>query len=152
MKNYKEAYEVIRASKTAGETNAVAQAKAGISDSCWRKWIKLKPGFAEMLAEAERTYNQTQAGEKIKKAKKSLIQLAEGYDYPEVRTEYGVGANGQPIITKQVKTIKHYPPDLKAVMVVLKHYAPEEWSDVATDDTMTGIRVEVVSAERKRSE
>lgn len=141
MKNYKEAYQIIRAAKMQGETNEQAFTRAGVSETTFYRWKQERKGFAQMLADTERMHNLTKARE----SEIALHRAATGYEYTEVRTEYAVGAHGQPIITKQVKTTKHIPPNVQAVKMELLNLNPAKWSNTPLDDTPTGIRVEVVT-------
>ena len=143
MKYKKEIIEVIRASITAGETYTQAYKRAGITESTFYEWRDKHPEFAEMIKEAEETHRLSKQSE----VEVSVHKAACGYDYPDIRIEYGVGANGQPVITKQVKTIKHYPPNIQAAKMELLNLAPEKWGNSPMDDNFAGVRVEVVTTQ-----
>lgn len=147
MKYRKEIIEIIRASITAGETYTQAIKRAGIAQSVFYDWKAKHPEFAEMLKEAEETHLLSKQSE----VEASVHKAACGYDYPDIRIEYGVGANGQPVITKQVKTIKHYPPNVQAAKMELLNLAPEKWGNSPMDDNFAGVRVEVVTAPTEQS-
>ncbi len=147
MKYKKEIIEVIRASITAGETYKQAYTRAGITESTFHEWRNKHPEFAEMIKEAEETHRLSKQSE----VEVSVHKAACGYEFTEVRTEYGVGANGQPIITKQVKTTKHYPPNVQAAKMELLNLAPEKWGNSPMDDNFAGVRVEVVTAPQEQS-
>lgn len=142
MKYRKEIIEIIRASITAGETYKQAYTRAGITESTFYEWRDKHPEFAEMIKEAEETHRLSKQSE----TEVSVHKAACGYEFTEVRTEYGVGANGQPIITKQVKTTKHYPPNVQAAKMELLNLAPDKWGNSPMDDNFAGVRVEVVMA------
>lgn len=148
-KQYKKICEVMRASITDGDSVAYAYTLAGISKATHNRWRKERPDYTEMIDQAKEDFRLQKASLLVR----SLIKRATGFEAPDVRTEYGVGANGQPIITKQIKTMKTVPPDTAALIFALTNLAPEEWqntqrTNIATDDSLTGIRVEVVSKER----
>lgn len=145
MKNYKEACEIIRASLTAGETQTTAYTRAGLAETTYFRWKQEKPDFAALIKDAERTHRES----KVYEAKVALHRAACGFETTEVRTEYGVGANGQPIIIRQVKTTKFIPPNVQACKEELHNFAPSEFGNTAVDDTVTGIRVEVVTGADK---
>lgn len=147
MKYRKEIIEIIRASITAGETYTQAYKRAGITESTFYEWRDKHPEFAEMIKEAEETHRLSKQSE----VEVSVHKAACGYEFTEVRTEYGVGANGQPIITKQVKTTKHYPPNVQAAKMELLNLAPEKWGNSPMDDNFAGVRVEVVTAPQEQS-
>lgn len=148
-KQYKKICEVMRASITDGDSVAYAYTLAGISKATHNRWRKERPDYIEMIDQAKEDFRLHKASLLVR----SLIKRATGFEAPDVRTEYGVGANGQPIITKQIKTMKTVPPDTAALIFALTNLAPEEWqntqrTNIATDDSLTGIRVEVVSKEQ----
>lgn len=147
MKYRKEIIEIIRASITAGESYKQAYTRAGITESTFYEWKDKRPEFAEMIREAEETHRLSKQSE----VEVSVHKAACGYEFTEVRTEYGVGANGQPIITKQVKTTKHYPPNVQAAKMELLNLAPEKWGNSPMDDNFAGVRVEVVTAPQEQS-
>lgn len=147
MKYKKEIIEVIRASITAGETYKQAYTRAGITESTFHEWRNKHPEFAQMIKEAEETHRLSKQSE----TEVSVHKAACGYEFTEVRTEYGVGANGQPIITKQVKTVKHFPPNVQAAKMELLNLAPEKWGNSPMDDNFAGVRVEVVTAPQEQS-
>lgn len=147
MKYRKEIIEIIRASITAGETYTQAYKRAGITESTFYEWRDKHPEFAEMIKEAEETHRLSKQSE----TEVSVHKAACGYEFTEVRTEYGVGANGQPIITKQVKTVKHFPPNVQAAKMELLNLAPEKWGNSPMDDNFAGVRVEVVTTPPEQS-
>lgn len=144
MKYRKEIIEIIRASITAGETYTQAIKRAGIAQSVFYDWKAKYPEFAEMIKEAEETHRLSKQSE----TEVSVHKAACGYEFTEVRTEYGVGVNGQQIITKQVKTTKHFPPNVQAAKMELLNLAPEKWGNSPMDDNFAGVRVEVVTAQQ----
>lgn len=146
MKYNKETIEVIRASITAGETTKQAYTRAGITESTFHEWKNKHPEFAKMLKDAKETHRLSKQSE----TEVSLHKAACGYEFTEVRTEYGVGANGQPIITKQVKTVKHFPPNVQAAKMELLNLAPEKWGNTPMDDNFACVRVEVVTAQTEK--
>ena len=144
---YWKACEVIRASLTRGETYTMAYTRAGIGETTFYRWRDEREEFRQMLREAEENY----ISEKVNTLQQSLYKRATGYEYTEVRTEYGMDDDGQPIILRQVKTDRQTAPDTGALVFALCNLAPEKWqnkqrTELTTDDTQSGIRVEVVTA------
>ena len=152
-KQYKKICESIRASITDGESVAYAYTLAGISETTYHRWRNERPDFAKLIEQAKEDFRLHKASLLVR----SLIKRATGFEAPDIRTEYGVGVNGQPIITKQIKTMKTVPPDTAALIFALTNLAPEEWqntqrTNIATDDSLTGIRVEGVSKETNKQD
>lgn len=149
---YKEASEVIRASLTQGETQRMAYTRAGIAETTYYRWKQEKPEFVAMIKQAEADFRSTQVG----KLTQSLYKRATGYEATDIRTEFGVGANGQPVIIKQVKTQKQIPPDTGALIFTLCNLDPTNWQNKArtellNDETFTGFRVEVINSDPQKS-
>ena len=144
-KCYKDVCKIIRASITAGETHRTAYQRAGLGETTFYTWKKEKPDFAAMIKEAERTHRES----KVAEAKVALHKAACGYETTEVRTEYGVGAGGQPVIIRQIKTTRFVPPNVQACKEELHNFAPDEFGNTTEDDTTTGIKVEIVTQEKK---
>lgn len=68
----------------------------------------------------------------IDEMKKSLFEIAKGYDYEEVQTEIEQGFNGGE--KKKIKKIKkHVPPNVGALIFVLCNFAPEEFQNTNKD-------------------
>lgn len=147
MKYRKEIIEIIRASITAGETYTQAIKRAGIAQSVFYDWKAKYPEFAEMIKDAEETLRLSKQSE----TEVGVHKAACGYDYTEVRLEFGFGANGQKILTKQVETTKHVPPNVQAAKMELLNLAPEKWGNSPMDDNFAGVRVEVVTTPQEKS-
>lgn len=144
-KCYKDVCKIIRASITAGETHRTAYQRAGLGETTFYTWKKEKPDFAAMIKEAERTHRES----KVAEAKVALHKAACGYETTEVRTEYGYDKKGNRILLKEIHTIKHYPPNVQACKEELHNFAPDEFGNTTVDDTTTGIKVEIVTQEKK---
>lgn len=147
MKYRKEIIEIIRASITAGETYTQACKRACIRESTFYEWKRKIPEFVEMIKDAEETLRLSKQSE----TEVGVHKAACGYDYTEVRLEFGFGANGQKILTKQVETTKHVPPNVQAAKMELLNLAPEKWGNSPMDDNFAGVRVEVVTTPQEKS-
>lgn len=120
-----------------GYTNKAACEKASINECTFYEWLNTKPNFSKSVQAAR------QLGDKVRVAdvEASLLDLAKGFEYEEVRTEYEskMNDNGDyvPTIKKQVRTKKRVVPSTEAIKFYLTNKAPEEWKN-RIDNNQTG--------------
>ena len=149
MAKYVEASPKILENLEQGMTNKEAAEAAGVSETQFYKWNSEKAEFAEAVKRAR------SVGEKvaIRKVEATLLQLATGYEYEDVRTEYGSELNQQtgkyePVIRKQVRTKKTVPASTEAIKFFLTNKAPEEWKNRLEQNTtgnlVTDLKVNYV--------
>ena len=50
----------------------------------------------------------------------TLYKKAKGYDVEEVVSEYNVDEEGNRVLSKEKRTIKHVPPDLSAIKAYME--------------------------------
>ena len=132
-----------------GYTTKAACEKAGIGEETFYGWMRRNSEYAEMVRNARKEGEQRS----IADVEASLLDLAKGYDYEEVRTEYESKLNPttgkyEPTIKKQVRTKRHVMPSTEAIKFYLTNKAPELWKNrveqtnngkVATDLTVRYI-------------
>ena len=113
-----------------GFTNRDAAEKAGISEAIFYRWIDEKIEFLESTKRA-RAIGDRRA---VQDVEATLLSLAKGYEYEDVRTEYGSEYNPQtgkhePVIKKQVRTKRTVQANTEAIKFFLTNKAPEEWKN-----------------------
>lgn len=132
-----------------GYTNKDACEKANISEVTFYEWINTKTNFSKSVQEARKL------GDKVRVAdvERALLDIAKGFEYEEVRTEYEskLDDTGQyvPTIKKQVRTKKRVIPSTEAIKFYLTNKAPEEWKNRLEQNTtgnlVTDIKIEHVN-------
>ena len=113
-----------------GYSNKEACQKAGISETAFYEWIHTKVEFLESFKEAKSQGDLV----RINSVEAALLDVARGFEYEEVRTEYESQLNQQtgkyePTIKKQVRTKKRVVPQTEAIKFYLSNKAPEEWKN-----------------------
>ena len=110
----------------------------GISDTCHRKWLKLKPRYAEAIERGREVFQSHAA----KTLVNSLFESAKGGYHEEVSevedTKYIPDANGNPTIREMVKrktkTNKYTPPNTGAAIFLLTNLDPDNWQNRQRQD------------------
>lgn len=113
-----------------GMSNKDACAKAGLSESQFYEWVNTKAEFSESVKEAQRQGDLV----RINSVEAALLDVARGFEYEEVKTEYESVLNQntgkyEPTIKKQVRTKKRVVPQTEAIKFYLSNKAPEEWKN-----------------------
>lgn len=98
----------------------------GVAHSTWYKWKIEHEEFSDSLQGWKKNAD--------KNVEKTLYERAMGYSHPEDKIFKSAGE--EPVI---VKTIRHYPPDTKALEIWLRNRNPKEWNvtqnvDLKVDD------------------
>jgi len=130
---FEEAMPVILKALEEGHTNIEAVKLAGINEDTFYEWLRTKPAFSE---EAKRARAN---GEKnaIARVEASLLDLAVGFEYEEVATEYESKPNPDPsalekyipVIKKQRRTKKRVVQSIEAIKFYLSNKCPEVWKN-----------------------
>ena len=132
-----------------GYSNKEACQKAGISETAFYEWIHTKVEFLESVKEAQKQGDLV----RINSVEAALLDVARGFEYEEVRTEYESQLNQQtgkyePTIKKQVRTKKRVVPQTEAIKFYLSNKAPEEWKNRIeqnnTGSLVTDLKIEHV--------
>lgn len=144
-----------------GFTNKDAAEKAGVSEAQFYEWMAKKTEFAELVKRARAI------GEKksIAKVKQSLLDLALGFEYEEVATEYESKPNPDPqakdkyipVIKKQRRIKKRVVQSIEAIRFYLSNKCPEEWKNrsdgnINLSDMMNGLKVKHVYEKKGEQE
>ena len=133
-----------------GYSNKDAAEKAGILQSMFYEWLNTKVEFSETYKEAKKQGDKV----RINSVESALLDIARGFEYEEVKTEYESQLNPatgkyEPTIKKQVRTKKRVVPNSEAIKFFLTNKAPEEWKNRIeqnnTGDLVTDLRIEHVS-------
>ena len=146
---YQEAAPLILKLISEGYSNKEAAAKSGVSESIFYEWMNTKMEFLESYKEAKRQGDLV----RINSVEAALLDVARGFEYEEVRTEYESQLNQQtgkyePTIKKQVRTKKRVVPQTEAIKFYLSNKAPEEWKNRIeqnnTGSLVTDLKIEHV--------
>ena len=133
-----------------GYSNKDAAEKAGISQETFYTWLETKSEFSESFKEAKKQGDKV----RINSVESALLDVARGFEYEEVKTEYESQLNPatgkyEPTIKKQVRTKKRVVPSTEAIKFYLSNKAPEEWKNRIeqnnTGDLVTDLRIQHVS-------
>ena len=127
-----------------GYTNKEAAQKASIDESLFYAWLKERPEFFKAGQRAKKDGE----GKAIAAVESSLLDLAKGFEYEEITTEYESQKNPDydpmkggeryiPVIKKQRRVKKRVIPSIEAIKFYLTNKAPEEWKN-RVDNNQTG--------------
>ena len=113
-----------------GYSNKDAAVKAGITEHTLYDWLNTKPQFFQSFKEAQKQGDLV----RINSVEAALLDVARGFEYEEVKTEYESVLNQntgkyEPTIKKQVRTKKRVVPQTEAIKFYLSNKAPEEWKN-----------------------
>ena len=121
---YKPEYATVaRAMSYVGSTMEQIAEFLGVNRRTLYSWKETHSDFADALE--ARTYGTAEVV-------LALHQRAVGYSTVETVEELEPMAGGM-AVSKEKRTIKHVPPDIKAIELWLKNRAPDDWSQ--RDDT-----------------
>ena len=147
---YAEKAPIILELLSQGYSNKAAAEKAGINETTLYEWIATKPEFSKSFKEAQRLGDKV----RINSVESALLDVARGFEYEEVRTEYESNLNPatnqyEPTIKKQVRTKKRVVPSTEAIKFYLSNKAPEEWKNRIeqnnTGNLVTDLNIKHVS-------
>lgn len=128
MAKYAESAPIILKALEDGDTQKAAAEKAGISKETFHAWMKEKSDFSDAVQRAKDVARINS----VAAVERSLMRLALGEEYEEVRTEYESKLNPatgkyEPTIKKQVRTKKILIPQTDAIKFFLTNKASEQW-------------------------
>lgn len=141
-----------------GLTNKQAAEKAGIDERTFYRWLTDESQFSQLVQRAR------EVGEKksIAKVEQSLLDLALGFEYEEVATEYESRPNPDttsqekyiPVIKKQKRTKKRVVQSIEAIRFYLSNKCPEVWKNrtdgnINLGDIMQGLKITHVYDKQK---
>lgn len=136
-----------------GYSNKDAAEKAGIGERTFYDWMRDNPQFSQSVKEAQRQGDLV----RINSVEAALLDVARGFEYEEVRTEYESVLNQatgkyEPTIKKQVRTKKRVVPQTEAIKFYLSNKAPEDWKnrqqqELVNLDALKNLQVKRVGEE-----
>ena len=136
-----------------GYSQIEAYSKAGISHQTFHRWLNEDSEFREQVRSAQDEARITKAD--VRAVEQSLLDIARGFEYEEVKTEYEsrliedeqTGKKEyKPVIKKQVRTQKRVTPNVEAIKFLLTNRDPQNWKNridtmqmgsIATDLTIS---------------
>lgn len=130
MAKYQEAAPIILSALENGATMLDAAQQAGISKQTLYEWLNTKTDFADAVQRARKDGERNA----VARVEATLLKLATGYEYEDVKTEYGSELNQQtgkyePVIRKQVRIKRNVPPNTEAIKFFLTNRAPADWKN-----------------------
>ena len=126
-----------------GYSQKEAFTKTGIAERTFYDWMK-NPQFMQEVHNAQETARINKAD--IRGVERALLDIAKGFEYEEVKTEYESRevVNEQtgkkefkPVIKKQVRTQKRVLPNVEAIKFLLTNRDPDNWKN-RVDQTQMG--------------
>lgn len=127
--------------------------KVGIDRATLFRWQEENAIFATEVTRARKEGEQRA----IEDVERALLDVAKGFEYEEVRTEYESKLNPttnqyEPTIKKQVRIKKRVVPSTEAQKFYLTNKAPEIWKnrqqqEIANLDVLKDLRIERVKPE-----
>lgn len=129
--------------------------KVSIDRQTLQNWIDQNSEFSEEVKRARKEGEQRA----IEDVEHALLDVAKGFEYEEVRTEYESKLNPEtnkyePTIKKQVRIKKRVMPTVEAQKFFLTNKAPDIWKnrqqqEIANLDLLKDLRIERVRAEKQ---
>jgi hypothetical protein len=109
--------------------------KAEVSEPVFYKWMEDKE-YRELVRSAQDEARISKAD--VRAVEQSLLDIARGFEYEEVKTEYEsrevvdeqTGKKEfKPVIKKQVRTQKRVMPNVEAIKFLLTNRDPQNWKN-----------------------
>ena len=113
----------------------------GISDDTYYRWTdeqgkSYKSEFCEAIKKGQEAYKATLTF----KAESKLLDLIEGAETTNERTELLPDAQGKPVITKRVVTKTKDAPNVTAIIFALSNLKPEQWKNRQSTEVKADIK------------
>lgn len=110
----------------------------GISDDTYYRWTdenarEYKREFCEAIKRGKEAYKASL----VAKCEKSLMELIEGAETEDTRTEYASDAQGKPVIIKRIVTKHKQEPNVAATIFALTNLKGEVWKNKQNTDITT---------------
>jgi transposase len=121
---------------TQGYSQREAYMKAGVAETTFYRWCDEDKEFREMVRSAQDEARISKAD--VRAVEQSLLDIARGFEYEEVKTEYEsrlvedeqTGKKEyKPVIKKQVRTQKRVVPNVEAIKFLLTNRDPMNWKN-----------------------
>lgn len=126
-----------------GYSQKEAFQKSGIAETTFYRWMEERE-YREAVHNAQDTARINKAD--VRAVERSLLDIAKGFEYEEVKTEYEsreviderTGKKEfKPVIKKQVRTKKFVTPNVEAIKFLLTNRDPDNWKN-RVDTTQMG--------------
>lgn len=120
-----------------GNTDTDTCALAGVHVDTFYTWLKAKPEFSELVAQARGRARQAA----VAAWRQGMLPTTETIDTTEQFTETRIDKNGKPYTytrTVNKKQIINHPADWRAAEAYLKRRDPLNWSEHQTTDVTSG--------------
>lgn len=110
----------------------------GISRETYYRWTEeggkdYKRDFCDAIKRGKEAYK----AKLVAKAEKSLLQLVEGVETEDTRTEYASDAQGKPVIIKRIVTKHKQEPNVAATIFALTNLKGDVWKNKQNTDITT---------------
>lgn len=110
----------------------------GIADDTYYRWTnegakEYKREFCEAIKRGKEAYK----ARLVSKCEKSLMELVEGCETEDTRTEYASDAQGKPVIIKRIVTKHKEAPNVAATIFALTNLKGEVWKNKQNTDITT---------------
>lgn len=121
---------------TQGYSQKEACKKAGIAEQTFHRWRDEDSEFRELVRNAQDEARFSKSD--VRAVEASLLDMAKGFEYEEVKTEYEsrlvedeqTGKKEyKPVIKKQVRTTKRVIASVEAIKFLLTNRDPENWKN-----------------------
>lgn len=110
----------------------------GISRETYYRWTEegsrdYKRDFCDAIKRGKEAYK----AKLVAKCEKSLMELIEGAETEDTRTEYASDAQGKPVIIKRIVTKHKQEPNVAATIFALTNLKGEVWKNKQNTDITT---------------
>ena len=121
---------------TQGYSQKEAFKKAGVAETTFYRWCDEDKEFREAVRNAQDEARISKAD--VRAVEQSLLDIARGFEYEEVKTEYESREvvneepgkkEFKPVIKKQVRTQKRVVPNVEAIKFLLTNRDPQNWKN-----------------------
>ena len=140
---------------TQGYAQKEACKKVGIAEGTFYRWCDEDKEFRELVRDAQNEARINKAD--VRAVEQALLDIARGFDYEEVKTEYEsrevideqTGKKEfKPVIKKQVRTQKRVTPNVEAIKFLLTNRDPQNWKNridtMAVGNIATNLSIKMV--------
>lgn len=119
-----------------GYSQEESMRKANIGKTTYYKWMDEDAEFKDAVHKAQEEARVSKAD--VRAVERSLLDMAKGFEYEEVKTEYEsrevvdeeTGKKVfKPVIKKQVRTTRRVIPSVDAIKFLLTNRDPENWKN-----------------------
>lgn len=122
-------------------TEGQIAAKLGVSSSSWENYKNTYPELLKCLRQGKDFL--------IEELKSTLKKKALGYDYTEIKEKSEQDEHGELHVIERTVTIKHVPPDLGSIHLLLKNL-DDTWHN--DDKTTINLKREQMDLTKQRVE